>query len=215
MTTVTRPAGIARRFAALLLTLSIPVTGGCAMIRDLENHPEPPLTDDEAITLIDSMRAKGSYEAGRVRLNDAAARIGQRISAAIPGQTWKFDDRPNSQEVMRGGAPCDRLTGDIALRPMADAVLFGRPFNAAEFGTAAQIVREEAAPFGATEESSLFNEDAKRDANIQGNNYQFEFGQIDLATLNITGECLLLQKVIDLPPGQLPPEPPIVPTTTP
>lgn len=36
----------------------------------------------------------------------------------------------------------------------------------------------------------------------------------EFATLNITGDCFLLQKVLDLPAGQLPPEPPIWPTTS-
>ncbi|MET2797704.1 hypothetical protein ABXU74_01990, partial [Mycobacterium tuberculosis] len=49
---------------------------------------------------------------------------------------------------------------------------------------------------------------------VQGNGYEFNLGQIKFATLNITGDCFLLQKVLDLPAGQLPPEPPIWPTTS-
>ncbi len=79
---------------------------------------------------------------------------------------------------------------------------------------AANIVREEAAKYGATTESSLFNESAKRDYDVQGNGYEFRLLQIKFATLNITGDCFLLQKVLDLPAGQLPPEPPIWPTTS-
>ncbi len=78
----------------------------------------------------------------------------------------------------------------------------------------ANIVREEAAKYGATTESSLFNESAKRDYDVQGNGYEFRLLQIKFATLNITGDCFLLQKVLDLPAGQLPPEPPIWPTTS-
>ncbi|WP_214516444.1 LppA family lipoprotein, partial [Mycobacterium tuberculosis] len=78
----------------------------------------------------------------------------------------------------------------------------------------ANIVREEAAKYGATTESSLFNESAKRDYDVQGNGYEFRLLQIKFATLNITGYCFLLQKVLDLPAGQLPPEPPIWPTTS-
>ena len=78
---------------------------------------------------------------------------------------------------------------------------------------AQDIVREEAAQYGATDASSLFNEQSKRDYDVQGNGYEFNLGQINVATLTITGDCFLLQTVLDLPPGQLPPEPPIVPTT--
>ncbi|CMQ87290.1 lipoprotein LppA [Mycobacterium tuberculosis] len=49
---------------------------------------------------------------------------------------------------------------------------------------------------------------------MQGNGYEFRLLQIKFATLNITGDCFLLQKVLDLPAGQLPPEPPIWPTTS-
>jgi hypothetical protein len=58
----------------------------------------------------------------------------------------------------------------------------------------------------------LFNDDAKRDYAVTGNGYEFKLGQIKYATLEITGDCLLLQSVVALPAGQLPPEPPIVPT---
>lgn len=66
---------------------------------------------------------------------------------------------------------------------------------------------------GATDVSSLFNEeDRRRDYAVQGNGFEFELGQAKIATLNITGDCFLMHTVIDLPPGLLPPEPPIVPT---
>lgn len=69
------------------------------------------------------------------------------------------------------------------------------------------------AKYGATNQSSLFNESAKRDYDVQGNGYDFNLGQMKIATLIITGDCFLRQKVLDLPPGQLPPLPPILPTT--
>lgn len=99
---------------------------------------------------------------------------------------------------------CKELTGDIARRPIADAVIFGTAFSAEDFKVVTNIVREEAAKYGATTESSLFNESAKRDYDVQGNGYEFNLGQIKFATLNITGDCFLLQKVLDLPAGQLP-----------
>jgi hypothetical protein len=49
---------------------------------------------------------------------------------------------------------------------------------------------------------------------VQGKGYEFSFGQAKVATLDITGDCFLMQSVVVLPPGQLPPEPPIVPTET-
>ena len=103
-------------------------------------------------------------------------------------------------------------TGDIARRPIADAIIFGRTFIAQEFASAADIVREEAARFGATGDSSLFDDLSKRDFQVEGNGYEFNLGQITFATLTITGDCFLMQKAIDTPPGQLPAEPPIVPT---
>lgn len=161
---------------------------------------------EEAVKLIDSMREKGSYEQARERLNATAKVIAERIVAAVPGQTWKFSDDPNVQQVKASGLPCEKLTGDIAKRPMSDSVKFGRTFSTEEFAVANDVVREEAAQYGATGESSLFNEQAKRDFDIEGNGYEFNLGQSKFATLNITGDCFLLQSVVDLPPGQLPPE---------
>ncbi len=181
---------------------------------DYNPDTSPHLTDEQKIQLIDSMRHKGSFEAARERLTTTARIISDRISAAIPGQTWKFTEDPNVQKVDREGSLCEKLSADIARRPTPDSIKFGTTFSAEDFKIAANIVREEAAKYGATTESSLFNESAKRDYDVQGNGYEFNLGQINFATLNITGECLLLQKVLDLPPGQLPPEPPIWPTTS-
>ncbi len=172
------------------------------------------LTDEQKIQLIDSMRNKGSYEAARERLTATARIIADRVSAAIPGQTWKFTEDPAGRKADREGLSCKELTGDTARRPIADAVIFGTAFSAEDFKVVTNIVREEAAKYGATTESSLFNESAKRDYDVQGNGYEFNLGQIKFATLNITGDCFLLQKVLDLPAGQLPPEPPIWPTTS-
>nr|WP_162094105.1 LppA family lipoprotein [Mycobacterium tuberculosis] len=134
--------------------------------------------------------------------------------ATIPGQTWKFTEDPAGRKADREGLSCKELTGDIARRPIADAVIFGTAFSAEDFKVVTNIVREEAAKYGSTTESSLFNESAKRDYDVQGNGYEFRLLQIKFATLNITGDCFLLQKVLDLPAGQLPPEPPIWPTTS-
>jgi hypothetical protein len=190
-----------------MLTLLI---GGC-MLND-NPHESKTVKGDDAITLIDGMRDKGSFEDARQRLNATARVIGDRIAAAVAGQTWRFTDDPNLQRMNGEGSSCEKLTGDIARRPHADTVAFGRTFTAAEFTIAAGIVREEAAPYGAVGDSSLFDEQTKRDYNVAGNGYEFNIGQITFATLNITGDCFLMQRVLDLPAGQLPPEPPIVPT---
>jgi hypothetical protein len=200
--------------AALVLVVVVAgLLGGCGAYekarkaaKDLGNPYESQhLSEQQEIQLIDSLRAKGSYEAARERLNNTARVIGDRISAAVPGQTWKFDDDPHGLEIDRAGLSCDKLDGDIALRPIADTVKFGRTFSANEFKTAADIVREEADKYGATGQSSLFNEASKRDYTVSGNGYEFNLGQITFATLTIKGSCFLLQRVIDSPPGQLPP----------
>nr|WP_236949416.1 LppA family lipoprotein [Mycolicibacterium goodii] len=169
---------------------------------------------DDAIALIDSMRPKGSYEDARRRLNATAQTIAQRIAAAIPGQTWQFSTNPGVQQVKTDGLPCEELTGSVARKPLADMVEFGRTFSTAEFATAADIVRQEAATFGATGETSLFNEESKKDLDLQGNGYEFNLRQSKAAILNITGDCFLMQRVLDLPSGQLPPSPPLTPTPT-
>ncbi len=107
------------------------------------------------------MRNKGSYEAARERLTATARIIADRVSAAIPGQTWKFTEDPAGRKADREGLSCKELTGDIARRPIADAVIFGTAFSAEDFKVVTNIVREEAAKYGATTESSLFNESAK------------------------------------------------------
>ncbi|MGV9802929.1 LppA family lipoprotein [Mycobacterium sp. NPDC003449] len=199
------------RLAALAFLLcAATVLGGCSVT---ENPYETDTAKgDDAVALIDGMRADGSYEAARERLNATARTIAERIAVAVPGQTWAFSDDPNTQHVKAQGLPCDKLTGDIARRPMSDTVVFGRTFSAEEFSTANDIVAQEAAQYGATDESSLYNDESRRDRNLQGNGYEFNLRQSKAAILNITGACFLMQSVVDLPAGQLPPEPPIVPT---
>lgn len=198
--------------AATLACISF-LIGGCSLTEN--PYESKTVKGDEAVALIDSMRPDGSFEDARQRMNDAAAAIAERIVAAIPDQTWRFSDDPHGLEAKRAGLPCEKLTGDIARRPLSDPVIFGRTFDADEFAIAGDIVGREAARFGATDTSSLFNEQSKRDYNAQGNGYEFSLAQINSATLNITGDCFLMQSVVDLPPGQLPPEPPIVAPTTP
>ncbi|MGE0216744.1 LppA family lipoprotein [Mycolicibacterium sp.] len=208
---MTRPP---RRLAAILLCTST-LIGGCSVTEN--PYESKTVHGDEAIQLIDGMRARGSYEDARGRLDAAAQLIAERITAAVPGQTWRFSDDPNVADVKAEGLPCEQLTGDIARRPLSDMVEFGRPFDAGEFATAHAVVAEEAAKFGATEESSLFDQQDKRDYDVRGNGYEFTLRQGTTAILTITGDCFLMQSVIDLPAGQLPPEPPIVPpdpTTT-
>jgi hypothetical protein len=210
---VTRPRTerTQRRVAAAMLVCTSLLIGGCSMNEN--PYQSKTVKGDDAVQLIDDMRAKGSYEDAQQRLTGTAKTIAERITAAVPGQSWKFDDDPSGQHVTTQGLPCEKLTGDIARRPLADSVVFGRTFNAEEFATAHDIVRQEAAQYGATDESSLFNEQSRRDYDVQGNGFEFKLGQAKVATLNITGDCFLMQSVVKLPAGQLPPEPPIVPTT--
>ncbi|WP_255605167.1 LppA family lipoprotein [Mycolicibacterium xanthum] len=199
--------------AAAILVCTSTLIGGCSLTEN--PYESKTVGGDDAIALIDGMRARGSFEAARQRLNAAAATIADRITAAVPGQTWHFSEDPNVVDVKQAGLPCEKLTGDIARRPMSDLLEFGRTFDAGEFGTANEIVRDEAAKVGATDESSLFNDQARRDLAVQGNGYEFKLSQGGSAILNITGDCHLMQSVVELPPGQLPPEPPIVPSAPP
>lgn len=212
MVTRRRAKRAQRRVASLtFLVCTSALIGGCSLTEN--PYESKTVKGDEAVQLIDSMRDKGSFEDARERLNQTARAIGERIAAAIPGQSWRFDDDPHGLKAARNGALCEKLNADVARRPRADPVVFGRTFSAEEFQAAADIVREEAAQYGATDASSLFNEQSKRDYDLQGNGYEFNLGQINVATLTITGDCFLLRTVLDLPPGQLPPEPPILPTT--
>lgn len=196
--------------AVSLLLCASTLMGGCQVTEN--PYESKTVKGDDAIQLIDSLRPKGSFETARQRITDTAGVIAARIVAAVPGQTWKFEDDPHGLDAKRQGLPCEKLTGDIARRPMADPVVFGRTFSTEEFTTAHDIVRQEAAAYGATDQSSLFNDQAKRDYAVTGNGYEFKLGQIKYATLEITGDCFLMQSVVNLPAGQLPPEPPIVPT---
>ncbi|STZ74216.1 lipoprotein LppA [Mycolicibacterium fortuitum] len=191
----TRSTGVA--LAVLMATATL--IGGCSVTEN--PHESKTVEGDEAIALIDSMRAKGSYEAARQRLTDTARTIAQRIVDAVPSQTWQFSTNPDVREVKGDGLPCEKLTGSVALKPLADLVEFGRLFSGDEFRMAADIVREEAAKFGATGESSLFNDDSRRDIDIRGAGYEFNLRQSKGAILNITGDCFLKQRVIDLPPA--------------
>jgi hypothetical protein len=209
-------------FTVMVGILTVFGVGGCStyekarrMHDDLKNPDgsSAPLSDEQKVKLIDSLRPKGSFEAAGEQLTHTAQSIAEQINAAVSSQTWKFDKDQYAQEDYSNGLSCNQLTGDIARRPIARPLSFGSTFSAEEFTTAAKIVRHEAAKYGATTETSLFNESSKRDYDVQGNGYEFTLAQIKFATLEIKGDCYLLQKVIDMPPGQLPPEPPIVPTT--
>jgi len=204
-----------RRVGAVLLGASM-LIGGCSLTEN--PYESKTVKGQEAIVLIDSMRAKGSFEDARLRLTDTAAAIADRVAAAVPGQTWRFNDDPHGQNADRQGLSCEKLTGDIARRPIADGIDFGRLFTAEEFSVAVGIVRAEAAKDVATEESSLFNDRDRRDYDVRGNGYEFTLRQSKVPIVDITGECFLMQSVVDLPPGQMPPEPPILlpdPTPTP
>lgn len=209
----------ARRIVALVTVVAAAAlvlpAGGCGVIeraqtisRELETPQWEPLTDAQKIELIDGMRDKGSYEATRERLTGTARLIADRISAAVPGQTWKFSDDPYLLESHRNGGLCEKLSADIARRPITDTIVFGSTFSGEGFKTAAGVVADEAADYGADSENSLFNESSKRDYTVQGNGYEFKFGQVNFATLSIEGDCFLLQRVLDSPPGQLPPPSP-------
>jgi hypothetical protein len=209
---------------AAALALTVFGISGCAEYDKLRkgvdelSHPDskpPTLSDEQKIKLIDGMRAKGSFEAARDRLTGTAQAIAEQISRALPDQTWKFADDPNAQDAYQNGSLCDKLDPDVARRPRAKTVEFGTTFTTDGFSTAVNIVREQAATYGATQQSSLFNEPAKRDYDVQGDGYEFNLGQIKVATLLITGDCFLLQKVLDTPPGKLPTDPPSVTTTAP
>lgn len=193
--------------------LAVSGSSGCSEYQKMRkgvdqlSHPDSgprPLTDEQKVKLVDSMRAKGSFEAARDRLTGSAQAIAEQISSAVPGQTWKFADDPNEQDAYRNGSLCDNIDPDLARRPRARTVEFGTPFTTDGFTAAVAVVRQEAAKYGATQQSSLFNEPARRDFDVQGDGNEFNLGQAKVATLLITGECFLLQKVLDTPPGRLP-----------
>lgn len=203
------------RIIAAVAALALAVSGasGCSEYQKLRkgvdqlSHPDTgprPLTDDQKIKLIDSMRGKGSFEAARDRLTGSAQSIAEQIATSVPGQTWKFADDPNEQDSYHNGSLCGDLDPDLARRPRARTVEFGAEFTTEGFSAAVGIVRQEAAKYGATQQSSLFNEAAKRDYDVQGDGNEFNLGQVKIATLLITGDCFLFQKVLDAPPGQLP-----------
>ncbi|BBY55992.1 hypothetical protein MKOR_32430 [Mycolicibacillus koreensis] len=200
-----------RAVLALLAAMANVLTGGCVYHNPYESVK---LSDEQKIELIDSMRANGSYEQAREKLNQTVAQMADRISAAVPGQSWHFDDDPYALRVKRGGLPCENgLTGDIAGRPLSDIILFAHTFTAEQWPQVSQILHQIAADdYGIDDESSLFSDPEKRDYRIEGNGYEFRIGQATVATLNATGDCFLFQKVLDMPPGQLPPEPPILPS---
>lgn len=204
-----------RRIVAAAVAGALAITGVSACTEydklrkgvDELNHPDdgpPPLTDQQKVQLIDTMRARGSFEAARERLTRTAQSIAEQISAAVPGQTWRFADDQNERDAYSNGSLCDKLDPDIARRPRAKTVEFGTPFSTDGFASATDIVRREAAKYGARTEGSLFNEPAKHDYDVHGDGYEFNLGQIKVATLLIKGDCFLLQKVVDLPPGRLP-----------
>ncbi len=165
------------------------------------------MSDDRQrrIDLIDSLRARGSFESARDRLTTVAGAIAEGISTAVPGgQPWKFDTTSDFAKTAHHGSVCAELPGNVALKPAANPVEFDPPLTAEGFRIAVDVIRRVAAEHGATEESALFGDSAKREYSVSGNGYRFRILQMDLALLTISADCRLLQKVLDPPPGQMP-----------
>lgn len=183
--------------AALAITLS-----GCTTH---QKAGQMSADDQQTIELIDSLRPKGSFESAREHLSALAATVAEKINEAVPGgKPWRVDTTSDLAQTLHHGAVCDDLAGNIALKPDAAPVVFDPPFSPEEFRIAAEVIRAEAAKVGATEASSLFDESAKREYFVKGNGYTFRILQMKVALLTVSGDCHLLQKVLDLPPGQLP-----------
>ncbi len=62
-------------------------------------------------------------------------------------------------------------------------------------------MRDQAAGFGVTGEETLFNEESRRDFHVQGGGFEFVLRQGGSAIFTITGDCFLMQSVVDLPAG--------------
>ena len=215
-----RPLKIAARVAAVLAAVLAVLAGVIWFwlwkVGALHDPADDILTEAQTIELIDSLRPQGSYEQARQRLTASAVSIAEQISAAVPGQTWYVDTNPYSLQISRRGLSCNELSGSIALHPTPDTIFFGRPFTGEEFAVAARIVATEAAKYGVTTQDSMFNNTNMRDFAALGNGYDFNIGQINGATLDITGTCFLKQHVLDQPAGVMPtPGPRTTEPTTP
>jgi hypothetical protein len=167
------------------------------------NNPyPPPLSGAELVRVADSLRGKGSFEDAVRRLDAIVARIADKIVARIPGLMWEFLPDPNNFHL---GLSCrNGLPGDIGQEPESHTPGFNRALTSDEFAAAAAVVREEARTLGATHESSLFNEQQKRDYEVEGGDYRFNLGQIEVLTLEGYGGCHLYQRVLNEPSGQVP-----------
>ena len=198
--------------ATAAVTITASPLSGCAayqkarqMSDDPDSTPPAAQTDQQRIALIDSLRPRGSFEAARAHLTAIAGSVAEQISQAVPGgKPWTFDSTSELATDARNGVPCDNdLSAGTARKPDADPVQFD-VFAPGDFTIAVGVIRREAAALGATEESSLFDDPAKREYVVSGNGYLFRILQINSTWLTVSGDCHLLQKVIDSPPGTLP-----------
>ncbi len=174
--------------SALILTAALPA--GCTTHQKAAQMDD----DDQRMTeLIGSLRDKGSFESARDNLTNLAGSVAERISGVVPGgRAWRFDTTSEFAKTLHQGAVCDDLAGDIALKPDAAPIVFDPPFASADFRIAVGVIREEAAKLGATTESALFDESAKREYFVSGNGYEFRIMQMKIALLTISGDCHLL-----------------------
>ena len=129
-------------------TLVVVLVGGC--FEDQLSNPtkSTKLTGQAEIDLIDQMRAKGSAQDAHDHLTATAAGIAEHIAATIPGQTWEFTDDPQAQIADRRGGPCEELTANIAVRPKADTVIFGRGFPPPSFPSPSTACNATPSPTG-------------------------------------------------------------------
>jgi hypothetical protein len=196
--------------ACTAVALTASTLSGCATYQKAQqmndgNSSPAQLGDQQTIDLIDSLRPKGSFEAAHDNLTAIARAVAEKINQAVPGgKPWTVNTTSQIVTNARNGLPCGNdLSAGTAGKPEADPVQFDA-FTPSEFKIAVNVIRQEAAKLGATEESSLFDDASKREYFVSGNDYRFNIFQINSAIFSISGDCHLLQKVIDLPPGKLP-----------
>ena len=179
------------RIIAAVAALALTVSGasGCSEYQKLRkgvdqlSHPDTgprPLTDEQKIKLIDSMRGKGSFEAARDRLTVAPSRLPSRSPPQCPAKL-DIRRRPQRARLVPKRVLCDDLDPDLAVAPEPEPLSSVRRSPRIDsLPPLGSSVRKP--PNMAPRNRARCSMSRKRDYDVQGDGNEFNLGQVKIAT---------------------------------
>jgi Lipoprotein confined to pathogenic Mycobacterium len=131
--------------------------------------------------LENGLRSKPSFEAARAEYVGATNQMADKVAALVPGMTWQVDE--NSWNGCGGEYVWTRAV-QVYYR-----IVFNRVVPDDIWPKALQIVKDGAAPFGATTVNVFVDRPGNKDLAISGSGAQFHFGTAVQTILAAKSDC--------------------------